>query len=102
MTHNMYLKFSVSIYIYIYILYIIYIYIIYIYMVFLVLSIKITSPDRNDRDRSRDVRRSHSPVKLDPLGASGLWRAMVTMFCCLWGAVCVLALRQEEERGEKF
>ena len=30
----------------------------------LVSSIKMASPDRDDRDRSRDVRRSHSPVKL--------------------------------------
>ena len=60
------------------------------------------SPDCDDRDRSRDVRRSHSPLKLKPLGAGGLWRVVVTMFCCLWGVVCVLALWQEEEREEKY
>ncbi len=60
--------------------------------VLLVSSIKITSPDRDDCDRIRDVRRSHSPVKLEPLGAGWLWRTMVTMFCCLWGVVCVCLL----------
>ncbi len=48
------------------------------------------SPDRDDRDRSRDVRRSHSPVKLEPLGAGGLWRAMVPMFCCFFACCCVV------------
>jgi hypothetical protein len=40
--------------------------------VILFTSIKITSPDRDDRDRLHDVRRSHSPVELKPPGAGGL------------------------------
>jgi hypothetical protein len=35
-------------------------------------SIKSTSPCCNDRDRSRKVQQSHSPVKLEPLEAGGL------------------------------
>ena len=71
---------------------------------FLVASIKITSPDRNDRDRSRDIRRSHSPLKMKPLGAGGLGEIMVSMFffrlvflCC----VCVCWVASWEERKEK-
>ena len=70
----------------------------------LVSSIKITSPDRDDRDRSRDVRRSHLPLKLKPLGAGGLWRAMVPLFCCFLtcGVVCESACspRGGERREE--
>ena len=33
---------------------------------------KVTSLDRNDRYRSLDVRRSHSPVELEPPGAGRL------------------------------
>ena len=66
-------------------------------------SIKVTSLNRNDRDRSRDVGRSHSPVELEPPGAGGLggpwWRCFVVFWLV---GLCerVLALR-EEERGEK-
>jgi hypothetical protein len=60
------------------------------------------SPDHDDRDRSRDVRRSHSPLKLEPLGAGGLWRAMVPMFYCIFACCgCVLLRRAPvSERGE--
>ena len=57
------------------------------------------SPDRDDRDRSQDVRRSHSPLKLEPLGAGGLWKAMVPMFCCLWDCVCACSPARGGERN---
>ncbi len=58
----------------------------------LVLSIKVTLPCCNDRDQSRDVRRLHSPVKLEPLEAGSLGGTMVMVFmfyvvCC--GLLCV-------------
>ena len=71
----------------------------------LVTSIKMASPDRDDRDRSRDVRRSHLPLKLKPLGAGGLWRAMVQLFYCfltcgvVWESACSpRGRRRDEER----
>jgi len=54
----------------------------------LVWSIKVPLPDCNDRDRPRDVRRSHSPVKLELPGAGGLggpwWRFFLWDWCCVW------------------
>jgi hypothetical protein len=60
------------------------------------------SPDRDDCDRSRDVRQSHSPLKLEPLGASGLGDHGddVSIFG-LWGVVCVLALPSERRREKR-
>ncbi len=54
----------------------------------LVLSIKVTSPCCNDCDQSRDVRRLHSPVKLEPLEAGSLggpwwWCFMFYVVCCV-------------------
>ena len=72
--------------------------------VLLVSSIKITSPDRDDCDQLRDVRRSHSPVKLEPLGAGGLrepwWRCFFFQHVGL--CVCACSPQQEEEREEKY
>ena len=64
-------------------------------------SIKITSPHRNHRDRSRDVRRSHLPLKLEPVEASGSWRSWCRCFfsfpvMCCGGGLC--SERREEER----
>ncbi len=68
----------------------------------LVSSIKITSPDRDDRDRSRDVRQLHSPVELEPLGASGLGDHGDDVFIFgLWGVVCVLALPGKRRREKR-
>ena len=53
-------------------------------------SIKITSPDRNDQDRSRDVRRSHLPFKLEPVEAGGLWRPWCRCFYYFWHVCCVV------------
>jgi hypothetical protein len=65
----------------------------------LILSIKITSPDRNDRDRSRDARRSHLPLKLEPVEAGRLWRSWCQCFYCFWHVVmCELCFSWEEER----
>jgi hypothetical protein len=43
-------------------------------------SIKITSPDSNGRDRSRNVRWSHLPLKIGAAGSRRLGGAMVAMF----------------------
>ena len=69
----------------------------------LVTSIKMASPDRDDRDQSRDVRRSHLPLKLKPLGAGGLWRAMVQLFYCFLtcGVVCEIECLLSERRREE-
>ena len=48
---------------------------------------KIASPCCGGRDRSRDVRRSHSPVKLKPLEAGGR-RSWFRCFLEVAGAVC--------------
>jgi hypothetical protein len=64
--------------------------------VLLVSSIKITSPDRDDRDRLRDVRWSHSPVELKPPGAGrlgGPWLRCFVVFWLVGLCVRVLALR---------
>ena len=70
--------------------------------VLLVTSIKITSPDRDDRDRSGDIRRSHSPVELKPPGAGGLgYHGDDVFIFVLWGVVCVLALPGERRREKR-
>jgi hypothetical protein len=46
----------------------------------LVLRKKIASPCCGDRDRSRDIRRSHSPVNLEPLEAGGRGRSWCRCF----------------------
>ena len=62
-------------------------------------SIKITSPHRNDRDRSLDVRRSHLPLKLEPVEAGGSWRSWCRCFYYFWHVVmCELCFSWEEER----
>ena len=62
-------------------------------------SIKITSPHRNDRDRSLNVRRSHLPLKLEPVEAGGSWRSWCRCFYYFWHVVmCELCFSWEEER----
>ena len=51
---------------------------------------KIASPCCGDRDRSRDVRRSHSPLKLEPLEAGGRGRSWCR--CFLDVARCVVVV----------
>ena len=46
----------------------------------LVSHLKIASPCCGDRDRSRDIRRSHSPVNLEPLEAGGRGRSWCRCF----------------------
>jgi len=63
----------------------------------LVLRKKIASPCCGDRDRSRDIRRSHSPVNLEPLEAGGRGRSWCRCFfkterccgCCVLSEKCV-------------
>ncbi len=62
-----------------------------------VLSIKVTLPCCNDRDRSCNVRQSHSPVKLEPPEARSLggpwWQ------CFLFFVVCCVLLCVREVVG---
>jgi hypothetical protein len=55
----------------------------------LVLSIKITSPCGNDRGQLRNVRRLHSPLKLEPLEASGWGGPWWSCFVCFLVVCCV-------------
>jgi len=59
----------------------------------LVSRLKIASPCCGDQDQSCDIQRSHSPVKLKPLGAGRLGEIMVLMFffftCVFVLCVCV-------------
>ncbi len=69
----------------------------------LVQSIKSTSPCFDDRAPSCDVRRLHLPLKLEPLGAGGLWGPWCRcfFFYSLWGYVCVLVRHaQVSKRSE--
>ncbi len=51
--------------------------------------------DRNHRDRLRDVRWSHLPIQLEPLGAGGSCGIMVTVFFC-FQCLCCWSEREEE------
>ena len=61
----------------------------------LISLIKITSPDSNDRDRSRDVRRSHLPLKIGAAGSRRLKGTMVAMFLLFWACPASSASRRE-------
>ena len=65
----------------------------------LISSIKIRSPHRNRRSRSRDVRRSHLPFKLEPVEAGRSWQSWCRCFYYFWHVVmCELCFSWEEER----
>jgi hypothetical protein len=49
------------------------------------------SPDRDDCDQSRDLWRSYSPVKLEPLEAGGLWGPWCQCFVVLLLVVVLCA-----------
>ncbi len=63
----------------------------------LFLSIKVTSPCCDDLDQSRNVRRLHSPVKLEPLEASSLGGPW--WWCFLFSVVCCVLLCVQEAVG---
>ena len=69
----------------------------------LVSRLKIASPCCGDQDQSCDIQRSHSPVKLKPLGAGGLGEINVSMFFyrLVFCVLCFVCFAHRVVRGER-